>query len=175
MLLRYVTNDLVRILDAPPTCELAHMAASSDVLGRYDGPLSVAVPTRSILDLLEADRAIPLPARYRLADEPGGPLLHVVARRRSGQVLARLEDRAASQGIGLKGIVVHDDAQGLPARNAVRADLREHSFEVMRDGGFAGVEDADRRDGLGASSSSASPGSPGGAEQPDSALAWSRP
>ncbi|MEZ0114944.1 phenylacetate-CoA ligase [Catenulispora sp. EB89] len=167
MLLRYVTNDLVRVPDTTPTCELAGMAASSDILGRYDGPLSVAVPTRSILDLLEAERAIPLPARYCLVDEPGGPVLHVVARQRSARILGRLEERAAALGVAVKGIVVHDDAELLPARNTVRADLREYSFDSA--GQVGGGDEYQRavRPGDG--------GDPSRGVRSDEALAGSRP
>jgi hypothetical protein len=39
------------------------------------------VTTRDVLDLLEADRDVPLPARYALTEEPDGSvLLHVLVR-----------------------------------------------------------------------------------------------
>jgi phenylacetate-CoA ligase len=130
MLLRYATGDLVRVLDAEPACELAHMPASSDIVGRYSGPLSVELPTRSILELLEAERAVPLPVRYSLAGEPGRAVLHVAAPHASPALRGRLEERATRAGLPLAAIVLHEDAATLPSPAPLRADLREHTFEL---------------------------------------------
>ncbi|MEU5498792.1 AMP-binding protein [Streptomyces griseofuscus] len=133
LLLRYDTGDLVRRPETGPECELAHMPATSLILGRWSGPSSRAVTTRSLLELLEAEPDIPLPARYALAEGSGGPLLHVLTRRRTGAgLLGRLEDRATAAGLALGGIVLHDDPAAMPATGPVRADLREHTFESVR-------------------------------------------
>jgi phenylacetate-CoA ligase len=130
LVLRYVTNDLVRVLDEVPSCELAGLLASSAILGRFSGPSSLLVPTRAILELLEGERAIPLPARYSLADDPAGPVLHVVASRPSGPLMGRLEERAAYFTPKLGGIVLHEDPAGLPSQVPLQCDLVEHSFEL---------------------------------------------
>jgi hypothetical protein len=130
MLLRYATGDLVRMLDAAPTCELAHMPASSDIIGRYSDPLSIAVPTRSILEVLEAERGVPLPARYSLVGEPGRAVLHVGVGHTSPALRGRLEERATRAGLPLAAIVLHEDAATLPSPAPLRADLREHTFEL---------------------------------------------
>jgi phenylacetate-CoA ligase len=130
LVLRYVTNDLVRILDEVPSCELSGQPASSAILGRFSGPSSLLVPTRAILEVLEGERAIPLPARYSLADDPAGPVLHVVAGHPSGALAGRLEERAAYFAPKLSGIVLHDDPAGLPSQVPLRCDLVEHSFEL---------------------------------------------
>ncbi|MET9481742.1 phenylacetate--CoA ligase family protein [Streptomyces sp. NPDC006638] len=158
LLLRYATGDLVARPDAEPTCELAHLPATSPVLGRWSGPRSVAVPTRSVLNLLESEPDVPLPARYALADGPGagragadsmganragadGPhadrpgntVLHVLVRRLpAAALLGRLEERATAAGLALDAIVLHDDPATLPPTGPVRADLREHTFESAR-------------------------------------------
>ncbi|MEU7023100.1 AMP-binding protein [Streptomyces sp. NPDC046203] len=140
LLLRYDTGDLVRLPETPPECALAHMPATSPILGRWSGPVSRTVTTRSLLDLLEAEREVPLPARYALEERPGGPpLLHVLTRRGSAAgspgkagLLGRLEDRATAAGLALGAVVLHDDPAGLPPVNPVRADLREHTFEPAR-------------------------------------------
>lgn len=129
VLLRYVTADLVRLPVEAPTCEMAGITASSDILGRYDGPVSLAAPARSVLEVLEGDRGVPLPARYCLVDTAAGPLLHVVVRHNNAAALSRLEERAARLAPRLAGIVLHDDAEDLPSVVPVRADLRERSFE----------------------------------------------
>ncbi|NED74032.1 phenylacetate--CoA ligase family protein, partial [Streptomyces sp. SID9944] len=81
LLLRYATGDLVRLPAAAPDCELAHLPATSEILGRWSGPLSAAVTTRDLLDLVEAEPEVPLPARYALAERPGGGAeLHLLVR-----------------------------------------------------------------------------------------------
>nr|WP_202532317.1 phenylacetate--CoA ligase family protein [Streptomyces sp. SID3212] len=158
LLLRYATGDLVARPETEPTCELAHLPATSPVLGRWSGPRSVAVPTRSVLNLLESEPDVPLPARYALADGPGagrvgadragtdrtgadGPgadrpgstVLHVLVRRLPATaLLGRLEERATAAGLALDAIVLHDDPATLPPTGPVRADLREHTFESAR-------------------------------------------
>ncbi|MFB6940419.1 phenylacetate--CoA ligase family protein [Streptomyces sp. NPDC056237] len=133
LLLRYATGDLVRRPEAGPECELSHLPATSPVLGRWSGPLSRSVPTRSVLDLLEAEPDIPLPARYVLEEGRQGPSLHVLVRRLPGTaLLGRLEDRATAAGLALAAIVLHDEPAGLPPTGPVRADLREHTFESAR-------------------------------------------
>ncbi|MFC6083209.1 phenylacetate--CoA ligase family protein [Sphaerisporangium aureirubrum] len=129
LLLRYATGDLVRRLGASPACELAAIPATSDILGRYDGPLSLAVPRREVLEILDAEPDVALPARYALVPEPGGPLLHVLARHRSSRLSARLEEAAAARGLPLGGIVLHEDLDAMPPTPPLRADLREHSFD----------------------------------------------
>jgi phenylacetate-coenzyme A ligase PaaK-like adenylate-forming protein len=133
VLLRYATGDLVRVPEGPLDCELAGLPACSDILGRYSGPLSSAVPTRSVLELLEAEPAVPLPARYVLVDRPDGPLLHVAADRGASQALREgLEKRALDLGLELGGVILHEDAAELPAAPVpLRSDLRERSFDPV--------------------------------------------
>lgn len=133
LLLRYATGDLVRLPGNAVGCELAHLPATSPVLGRWSGPLSVEVPTRSVLNLLEAEPEIPLPARYALVDDPSGPRLHVLVRRLPAtRLLGRLEERATAEGLALDTVVLHDDPASMPATGPVRADLRERTFESAR-------------------------------------------
>lgn len=130
LLLRYATGDLVRTLDAPAGCELAYAPGTSDILGRYSGPLSTAVPTRAVLDLLDAEPDVPLPARFAVVDDPAGPLLHVWVRRRDAGLTARLEERAGELGLPLAGVVTHTDRADLPPSEPVRSDMREQTFET---------------------------------------------
>jgi phenylacetate-CoA ligase len=80
VLLRYNTGDLVRRLPGaePPQCELRAIPAMSPVLGRVatDG---TGLTARDVLEVLQAERELPMPTRYALSQGPGGPLLHVVA------------------------------------------------------------------------------------------------
>ncbi|MEV7924843.1 phenylacetate--CoA ligase family protein [Kitasatospora sp. NPDC088779] len=134
LLLRYATGDLVRLPVGGTGCEWAHLPATSAVLGRWSGPLSATVPTRDVLDLVEGEPDVPLPARYTLTEEPdGGALLHLLVRALPAATLRRrLEERASAAGLPLAGIVLHDDRSKLPPSSPVRADLREHTFESAR-------------------------------------------
>lgn len=86
-----------------------------------------------MLNLLESEPDVPLPARYALADRPGGSVLHVLVRQLpAAALLGRLEERATAAGLALEGIVLHDDPATLPPTGPVRADLREHTFESAR-------------------------------------------
>ncbi|MFC5826480.1 phenylacetate--CoA ligase family protein [Nonomuraea insulae] len=122
LLLRYVTGDLVKVLpeEETPTCALAALPATSRVLGRRSpGGLT----TRDVLDLLQAEHALPLPTRYALE----GTILYVVAGKGEQGLLGRLEERA--HGLPLTGIVLVETAEDLPAPCRLRADLLEISFE----------------------------------------------
>lgn len=134
LLLRYATGDLVRLPSEDPTCEWAHLPATSPVLGRWSGPLSAIVPTASVLDLIEAEPEVPLPARYTLTEEPDGTvLLHVLVRSLPAPGLqGALEQRAADAGLPLAGIVLHNDRSLMPPTGPLRADLHERSFESVR-------------------------------------------
>lgn len=133
LLLRYDTGDLVRRLpaDGSLTCELRGVPAMSQVLGRTGtaaGPLA-----RDILEVLQRERAIPLPTRYALDRDHGaasGPVLYFVAPNCSRALTGRLEEGFASRGLELAGIVAVAEAADLPAPCPVRADLIEHSFEL---------------------------------------------
>ena len=120
LLLRYVTGDLVRTLAGPPTCAMAAIPATSRIQGRM---AAGELTTRDVLDLLQAEPALPLPTRYAVEDG----VLHVVSGKDDPALLGRLEDRAA--GLPLKGVALVETPDDLPAPCQVRADLIEHSFE----------------------------------------------
>ncbi len=129
LLLRYLTGDLVRRLAEPAACELAAIPATSDVLGRHTGPLSIRVPHRDVLEVLDSEPAVPLPARFAVTDDPAGPLLHVLVDRPTAALRDRLEETAAARAVPIGGIVLHADRATLPAHPPPRSDLREHTFE----------------------------------------------
>jgi len=64
LVLRYDTQDVVRRLDEPLTCDLCHLPATTDVLGklrlsaRYTGGW---VYPRQVLEALESVDAVPCP------------------------------------------------------------------------------------------------------------------
>ncbi len=131
VLLRYNTGDLVRRLPGadPPECELRGTPAMSRVLGRIatDGTRLTA---RDVLEVLQAERELPMPTRYAISQSQAGPLLHVFAPGCPAPVLARLEERAADRGLPVRGIVLADDLLDLPVPSPARSDLRELTFEA---------------------------------------------
>jgi phenylacetate-coenzyme A ligase PaaK-like adenylate-forming protein len=131
VLLRYDTGDLVRTLTAPPDCEMRALPATSQVLGRSAAGAAGAI-TRDILEVIQAEREVPLPTRYAVTEDAAGLLLHVVAPGRSARLLARLEQRAADRQLPVRGIILADQPEDLPVPCKVRADLTEHSFELDR-------------------------------------------
>jgi phenylacetate-coenzyme A ligase PaaK-like adenylate-forming protein len=130
LLLRYATGDLVRTVEAPPTCELSHLPATSPILGRFTGPLSLRIHTRRILELLESERGVPLPARYSITEDRDQAVLHVLVGKNTAQVTPRLEERAGELDIPLDGIKTYEDRDDMPPCAPVRADLREGTFEL---------------------------------------------
>lgn len=128
LLLRLDTGDLVRRLDEQPTCELAGQPATSPVLGREalnarddDRPLY----QRDILELLEAERALPLPARYGVEAADDGVALHVLGPADDPELVTRLEEQAASRGLPVRKIVLSPDISEIDRPQFVRALLRE--------------------------------------------------
>ena len=83
LLLRYDTQDLVRALDGPPTCNRSGLPATSDLLGKRR--LAVRHATgwttpRDVLEALEAVETVPLPARCGFWAEADGVTIEVVVR-----------------------------------------------------------------------------------------------
>ncbi len=132
LLLRYRTGDLVRRLTQQPSdCELAALPATSPIVGRakhYAG----GPTTRDVLEVLQAERGIPLPTRFSLSGDPQRPALHVVVPGGDPATLSSVEERAAARGLSVSEIRLVDDVGMLPEPCRVRADLYEHSFEVPR-------------------------------------------
>lgn len=130
LLLRYATGDLVRRHGPDLSCPLGHLPATSPILGRFSGPLSLRVHSRQVLELLESEPGVPLPARYCVTGDADHPILHVLVKKDSAQILSRLEERAGELGLPVRGIRLYDDRDDMPPTVPVRADLREETFEM---------------------------------------------
>jgi phenylacetate-CoA ligase len=133
LLLRLATGDLVRRLpDEPRSCELAGLPATSRLLGRAaaspDGP---PIYARDVLDLLEAERGVPLPCRWAVEPASDGVDLHVLVERDDPALRARLEGRAGDRGLPLRKLVLHTDPDGMPPIEFLRAFL--HETTVVRE------------------------------------------
>ncbi|MGA8113679.1 MAG: AMP-binding protein [Actinocatenispora sp.] len=128
LVLRYATGDLVRTLTEQPTCEMAGQPATSPLLGKAEfspGQGSTRLYQRDILELLEAERALPLPIRYRTDPASDGFDLHVQGPEDDTALLSRLETRASDAGLPVRKIVLHDDLAGVGRPQFVRSLLRE--------------------------------------------------
>lgn len=135
LLLRYATGDLVRVLDGPVDCELAGQPATSPLLGKAEfspGRGSARLYQRDVLELLEAEPAVPLPVRYRTDPASDGFDLHVLGPEDDHALVARLEAAAGEAALPVRKIVLHDDEADLGRPQFVRSLLRE--TVVTRDG-----------------------------------------
>jgi phenylacetate-CoA ligase len=133
-LLRLATGDMVRRLESSPSCELAGLPATSPLLGRASSsPASQhgAVYQRQVLELLEGQTEIPLPARYALRPVPAGLQLNVLIGRSAPELQRRLEDEILRRRLPIVDVVVHYDLETMPKPEFARALLRE--TVVVRD------------------------------------------
>lgn len=130
LLLRYQTGDLVRRFPdgTQYDCELRTLPATSRILGRAG--TDAGHRSRDILDVLEGERALALPARYSLIDDDAGTRLYVTAQSPSSVLRSRLEARIFERDLGICDVILVEDVADLPVPCPVRADLREPSFEL---------------------------------------------
>jgi phenylacetate-coenzyme A ligase PaaK-like adenylate-forming protein len=128
-LFRYDTRDLVRRLpDAPLTCEMANVPATSHILGKADHVLSTragAVMPREIIEVLDALPGARWPMRYRTDVTDGRLRLELAAACAADNSPADIAGRLAAAGID--ATVSLTDAEGHQLRR-YRCDLVEHSF-----------------------------------------------
>jgi phenylacetate-coenzyme A ligase PaaK-like adenylate-forming protein len=133
---RYETGDVVKPLPvAPtPTCELAHLPATSHIEGKaahllwFEGQ---AVTERAIVEAVESLPSQPWPARFRACVGPQGLELELPICALEG--LSTGEALAHLQRAGIPVQVI----RGVPPEQArslrrLRADLEEPSWEEMR-------------------------------------------
>ncbi|GAA4499245.1 hypothetical protein GCM10023191_045780 [Actinoallomurus oryzae] len=130
ILLRYATGDLVRRLGPALSCAQGHLPATSPILGRFSGPLSLRVHSRQVLELLESEPDVPLPARYSVTGDADRAVLHVLVKKDTALTLSRLEERAQKLGLPVSRIRLYGDRDDMPPTVPVRADLREETFEM---------------------------------------------
>jgi len=136
LVLRLATGDLVRCLEAEPGCSLARLPATSRLLGKMAlCPAGGERPLyqREVLELLEAERGVPLPCSYAVQPAADGYDLHVLVWREEPALLARLQQRAADRGLPLRKLELHDDPSTMPPAEFARALL--HETTVVREEG----------------------------------------
>ena len=132
LLLRYDTEDLVRVLDEPPTCRLKHVPATGPILGELRlarrQAASWATP-RAVLEALKALEAVPLPARCGLRAVTSGLALEVLVREASPGVRRLVERRLEQHGVMVQSLRLVEDRRDLARPLPLRCDLREAAFD----------------------------------------------
>jgi phenylacetate-coenzyme A ligase PaaK-like adenylate-forming protein len=135
ILLRYNTEDVVRVLAGPFTCDLPRVPATSNLLGklrlaaRHDHGWTFV---RQVAEALEAVDGVPLPARFGFRAVPGGVAIEAVARDDS-QTRPAIETGLEEQGVPVAGLRIVDHHDRLSDPVPLRCDLKEGSFSGLED------------------------------------------
>jgi phenylacetate-coenzyme A ligase PaaK-like adenylate-forming protein len=126
ILLRYDTEDFARRLAAPPSCRRRNEPGVGELLGarpyavRHDRGWTYP---REVLEALEANPAVPLPARCSLRAVPTGVALEVVARTDDPAVRQAIARGLDAAGVPVRELRVVTTAEALPRPSGLRADL----------------------------------------------------
>jgi phenylacetate-CoA ligase len=137
ILLRYDTQDVVRHLEGPLTCNLRNLQATSPLLGK----LSLATRhergwtfAREVLEALEGAEEVPLPARYGFWTVPGGVAVEVVVRKSAEpRVRLAIETRLEERGVPVGELNLVEHRSELQRPVPLRCDLKEIAFGVSGD------------------------------------------
>jgi phenylacetate-CoA ligase len=116
LLLRYDTQDLVRMIAERPTCELRDLPAVSPVLGKRSLSLRHASGwtfPRDVLEVAEALEEIPLPARCGMWQQDDGVAVEIFASADSSATRRRVADALEGRGIPLRELHLVTDHAGL--------------------------------------------------------------
>ena len=131
-LLRYDTEDAVRVLDATPTCHMRHLPATGHLLGKrrlavqHDDGWTFP---RQVVEALEAVEEVPLPARCGFWAVPGGVAVEVVARADTPDIGRAVERSLEAYGVPLRVLSIVADRLELRRPLPWRCDLREAAFQ----------------------------------------------
>jgi phenylacetate-CoA ligase len=131
LLLRYDTQDVVRVLPSALACSLRHLPATSNILGKR----SFAVQheqgwtfPREVLEALEAVEEIALPARCGFWAVPGGVALEVQCRENTPELQQKIQDSLQTWGVPVQALYLVERGQPLQHPLPLRCDLREQHF-----------------------------------------------
>jgi phenylacetate-coenzyme A ligase PaaK-like adenylate-forming protein len=136
ILLRYDTQDVVRPVAGPFTCNLRNLQATTRLLGK----LSLSIRhehgwtfPRDVLEALEGSDDVPLPARYGFWEVPEGVAVEVVTREVGPKVRRAIEARLEEQGVPVRQLRLVGHRSELRRPVPLRCDLREMSFSTPSD------------------------------------------
>ncbi|MDQ4097870.1 MAG: AMP-binding protein [Actinomycetota bacterium] len=131
ILLRYNTEDVVRHISGPLTCELRNLPATSGLLGkqrlsvRHDDGWTFL---RDVVEALEEVDDVPLPARYGYWAVPGGVSVEVMVESNTADARRRIDDALHKRGVPVRGLRLVENYTDLEKPLRLRADMREGSF-----------------------------------------------
>ncbi|TYK49077.1 phenylacetate--CoA ligase family protein [Actinomadura decatromicini] len=131
VLLRYDTEDVVRLLDGPADCAMGNLPAVAELLGKRRHAVRHEhgwTFTRPVAEALEALDAVPLPARYGMRATTGGVAVEAVVRSADDAAKAAVEAALAERGVPLAGLRLVTDPDELRSPLPLRCDLREGDF-----------------------------------------------
>ena len=131
ILLRYDTQDVVRVLPQPPACEMSHLTATSNILGKLR--FCVRHETgwayqRDVLEAVEGVDEVPMPGRCGFWEVPGGVAVEAVAPEDSPRVRRELGDRLEERGVPLRDLRLVASRSELQHPLPVRCDLKESAI-----------------------------------------------
>ncbi|MGH9223760.1 MAG: phenylacetate--CoA ligase family protein [Acidimicrobiales bacterium] len=135
ILLRYNTEDVVRAITGPMTCELRNTPATGLPLGkqrlsvRHDGGWTFL---RDVVEALEEVDEVPLPARFGYWAVPGGVAVEAVVRSVNGRTRTQVEEALDRRGVPVRSLRLVEDAAELDRPLPLRADMREGSLAKVR-------------------------------------------
>jgi len=131
LLLRYDTQDVVRVLPEALSCSLRHLPATSNLLGKR----SLAVHNdqgwtfpRQVLEALEAIEELPLPVRCGFWAVPGGVAVEVQCRATTPELHQKITGSLHAWGVPVQALHLLERGQPLQHPLPLRCDLREQSF-----------------------------------------------
>lgn len=129
ILLRYNTEDVVRAVAGPMTCELRNTPATGLPLGkqrlsvRHDGGWTFL---RDVAEALEDLDDVPTPARFGYWAVPGGVAVEVLVRSASdGAARRRVGDALEARGVPVRSLRLVEDRADLDHPVPLRSDMRE--------------------------------------------------
>jgi phenylacetate-CoA ligase len=133
LLLRYDTQDVVRVLEGSTNCTLCNLPAVSNVKGKLR--LSIQHENgwtypRDVIEALEAVGEVPLPARFGFWAVPGGVAVEVVARGDRTIAERKIASALEERGVPLRELRLLEDKSQLAHPYPWRGDLREASFST---------------------------------------------
>ncbi len=131
LVIRYDTQDMVRLLESEPECEQRGSPAVSHILGkkrlsvRHDGRWTFP---REVVEALEAVDVVPLPARCGFWEVRGGVDVEVVVRRNAASARRAIGRSLETYGVPVRGLHLYEDRDELRRPLPWRCDLREITF-----------------------------------------------
>lgn len=131
LLLRYDTQDVVRVVTGPSNCKMQGIPSTSNLLGKLN--LSVRHENgwtfpRDVMEALEAVDEVPLPAKFSFWAVPKGVAVEVIVRENTLNVRNKIEISLAERNVPLRELFLLDDRSQLRQPYPLRGDLKETLF-----------------------------------------------